>query len=275
MSLDAQRLREVLRATFGTDAELYDRLRPEYPRELFVEIERITRVRPGSRVLEVGCGTGKATRSLAQRGYAVTAVELSDTLAALARRNLKQFPNIRILTADFEKWQLPAEPFDLVVAAQALHWIDPGMRFEKLAAALAPGGYAAIFGHGHVAGGTADFFVEVQECYERFMPGTPRGLRLVEAESLAYADLGMAGSGWFETPLLRRYLWTARYTTREYINLLRTYSNHIHLESQARVELFSCIARLIDEHYSGSVEKAYVTDLVLGREGTPPETART
>ena len=80
--------RDLLRSTFNQDAERYDRARPGYPAGLFDDLAELTSIGPGSRVLEIGPGTGQATRPLAERGCRVVAVELGADLAALARRNL-------------------------------------------------------------------------------------------------------------------------------------------------------------------------------------------
>ncbi|MCW2974924.1 MAG: methyltransferase, partial [Actinomycetia bacterium] len=70
----------TLRAPFDRVAELYDRARPTYPSDLIVDVAAL-----GPRVLEIGPGTGQATRALAERGAQVTAVELGKSLAELAR----------------------------------------------------------------------------------------------------------------------------------------------------------------------------------------------
>ncbi|HEY2057143.1 MAG TPA: methyltransferase domain-containing protein, partial [Amycolatopsis sp.] len=71
-------MREQLRTTFGEDAGRYDRARPGYPAAVFEDFEA------GTRVLEIGCGTGQASVPLAARGCVLTAVELSADLAAVA-----------------------------------------------------------------------------------------------------------------------------------------------------------------------------------------------
>jgi protein-L-isoaspartate O-methyltransferase len=148
---DADRHR--LRATFAEDAELYERARPEYPAELFADLAALALLGPGSRVLEIGCGTGQATMALARLGCAVTAVELGGALAGIARRKLTGF-EARVVVTTFEDWQLPPEPFDLVVAATSFHWVDPAVRVRKSADALRPGGSLAVISTHHVAGGT-------------------------------------------------------------------------------------------------------------------------
>ena len=70
------------RTTFDAVAERYDSRRPHYPPAVFQAIEDFAGLGPGSRVLEVGCGTGHATVELARRGYDVLAVELGANMAA-------------------------------------------------------------------------------------------------------------------------------------------------------------------------------------------------
>lgn len=263
---DATR-RVHLSRTFDEDPELYDRARPGYPPELFEDLARAAGTGPGCRVLEVGAGTGKATVPLAGRGCRITAVERGAGMAAVARRRLAGFGAVEVVTADFETWPLPEEPFDAVVSATAFHWIDPAVRMAKAADALRPGGALAVVATQHVAGGSEEFFTEVQGCYERFDPATPPGLRLPAAQDVdtsAYAD-EVACSGRFGPVVFRRYEWDLTYTTAAYLDLLQTYSGHRALPPEAGEGLLGCIARLIDERYGGRVTKRYLTELRVSR----------
>lgn len=248
---------------FDEDAELYDRARPGYPPELFDDLMEVAGTGPGCRVLEVGAGTGKATLPLAERGCRIMAVELGADMAAVARRNLAGFETVEVVTADFETWPLPDEPFDAVVAATAFHWIDPAVRMAKAADALRPGGALAVVATQHVAGGSEEFFVEVQDCYERFDPATPPGLRLPAAADVDTSDHAdeVARSGRFGPVDFRRYEWDLTYTTAEYLAVLRTYSGHRALQPEVREGLLECIAGLIDRRYGGRVTKRYLTEL--------------
>ena len=89
--------RRDLGRVFNEVPELYDRVRPRYPDELFADLVTVTRTDERSSVLEVGCGTGQATRSLAALGCSVTAVEPGAEVAALARQRLATFGNVTIL----------------------------------------------------------------------------------------------------------------------------------------------------------------------------------
>src|SRR5919197_4277142 len=162
-----------VRASFDDAAALYDRARPGYPNQVFEDLAKSAALRLGSRVLEIGCGTGQAMLPLAERGYRVVAVELGERLAAVARKKLAAFPCVEVAVAAFESWPLPPEPFQAVAAATSSHWLDPEARLPRAAAALRPGGVLATIATHHVAGGTHDFFLEVQPCYERWDPRTP------------------------------------------------------------------------------------------------------
>jgi len=112
--------RERLRATFNGAAELYQQARPEYPDELLDELIRLAGLRPGGRLLEIGCATGKATLPLARRGFAITCLEIGADLAAAARHNLAAFRGMDVVAAAYERWQPPpGTAFDLVFAATA------------------------------------------------------------------------------------------------------------------------------------------------------------
>jgi SAM-dependent methyltransferase len=253
--------RQRLRATFNQAAELYDRARPGYPPALFGDLAELAGVGPGCRVLEIGPGTGQATLPLAERGCRIVAVELGAELAAVARRNLARFPQVQIVTAGFEDWPLPAEPFDVVVAATAFHWIDPAARVSKAADALRPGGVLAIIATHHIAGGDEAFFADVQACYERWDPDTPPGLRLPTAADIPTASDELDRSGRFDPPSVRRYEWEQSYSTAGYLEVLRTYSGHRAMEPTAQANLLDCIAGLIDTGYGGRLSKRYLTEL--------------
>ncbi|WP_372343193.1 class I SAM-dependent methyltransferase [Streptomyces sp. KL116D] len=269
--------RERLRRTFTQDAETYDRARPGYPPELYDDLAELAGTGPGCRVLEVGCGTGKATVPLAARGCRIVAVELGAELAAVARRRLAGHPGAEVEVAAFEDWPLPAEPFDVVLAATSFHWIDPAVRVAKSARALRPGGTLATVSTHHVAGGTADFFVEVQGCYERFDPATPPGLRLTPAADIPYdsqeapnrnvaqGNAALPGADRFEPPVFRRHERDITFTTEEYRDLLCTFSGTRDLEPAARSGLLDCVGDLIDRHYGGRVTKRYLTELRVAR----------
>jgi len=153
---------------FDEVAETYDAVRPGYPEELFDDIARLVHLEPGSRVLEVGCGTGQATLSFARRGLRVHCVEPGGSLLEVARRKLRGYP-VEFSLSRFEDWPLKKAYFDLAASGTAWHWMDPEAGYRKLSAALKPQGSIALFWNLHPTPYTG-FFQEVQEVYRRRVP---------------------------------------------------------------------------------------------------------
>jgi SAM-dependent methyltransferase len=252
-----------LRDTFDTVAALYDRARPRYPPALFDDLAGLTGIAPGARILEIGPGTGQATLALAMRGYTIIAVELGRHLAAHARDKLASFAGVEVHTADFETWPLPAEPFDLVFAATAFHWITREVGERKSARALHDGGALAIVTTTHIADDDEDFWIAVQGCYERHVPGTTPGRRLPRIDAVRDVCDEIGDTGWFESPVLRRYQWDATYTTAQYLDLMRTHSNHIALDPDVRASLLDSMAGLVDARPGGRVTARYLFRLAI------------
>ncbi len=253
-----------LRATFDEAALLYDRMRPTYPPALLDDLAELGSLAPGSKILEIGCGTGQLTVPLAARGYRVTAVELGAGLAGVARQRLAEYPDAEVVIADFDGWTAP-ESYDLVVAATSFHWLDPATRLARCRDALRPGGALAVISTEHVYGGTVPFFADAQDCYERWDPATPPGLRLESADAIPSGCTELDDSGLFAPAAGRRYEWDARYSTAEYLDVLRTYSGHRALPAVQRDGLLACIAGLIDSRYGGRITKRYLNELVVAR----------
>jgi len=259
--------RHLLRATFAEAAELYDRMRPGYPAAAFEDLANFGHFDRGARVLEIGCGTGQATRRLAERGYHVTAIELGAEMAAIARRNLATFGRVSVVVSAFEAWPLPEQPFDGVVSATAFHWVDPMVRLTKSAAALRPSGTLALISTHHIAGGDTAYFEEVQRCYERWDPSTPPGLQMPTADQVPSGAQELDASGLFQPAVTKRYAWTQTYTATEYRDLLLTYTGHRALKPTNRARLLECITGLIETRYTGRITKQYLNELCMARRG--------
>lgn len=98
---------------------------------------------PVRTALEIGAGTGKATRLFAQRGVAVTATEPDAAMLAELRQHVPA--TVKTVQAAFEDLTLN-QTYGLVYAAAALHWTNPEGRWTRMAALLEPGGVFASFG---------------------------------------------------------------------------------------------------------------------------------
>jgi SAM-dependent methyltransferase len=231
----------VLRATFDDVPELYDSARPVAPREVFDDLVELAGLEAGSRLLEIGCGTGQATVPLVKRGFEIVAVELGTSLAELARLKLAPFPHVKIVTSSFEEWDSAGERFDAVVSFNAFHWIDPEVRISKSADVLVDGGSLAVLGSSFVEHNDADpVWLELQE--DEAISGEPaRHLDDVRDRSAEFTDRGR-----FATVTRKTYTWDTTYTADAYVALLATISRYNSLDDQVRTELFERIHRRIE-----------------------------
>ena len=252
------------RYLFDRSATEYDAARPGYPRELIEQLIASSGIPDGGAVLEVGCGTGQLTVLLAERGYRVTAVELGPELSRLATANLAPFPNATVVCADFEQWGIAPDAFDIVVSAQAFHWIDPSIGYPKAHAALRSSGWLALVWNLY-PGSDAPIHSALDEDYRVNAPQLYRGFgtRSLEARVARTID-EIRASGLFDEPAVRRYPWTRTYETEDYLKLLRTFSDHLALEPPNLERLLAAVGATI-ERFGGSIDRPQVATLFLCR----------
>jgi SAM-dependent methyltransferase len=207
---------------FGEIADLYDEVRPGYPEELISDLIDLSGISASGRILEIGCGTGKATRLVLPYGRHVTCVDASAGMLAVARQTCSQFQNVEFHESKFEEWLLPPDPFDIAFAAQAFHWIEPGPSLQKIADALRPGGTLAIITSRDIREMTS-LRDAIDAAYREFAfdlrspsPGVV-GARVSEM---------IEASGLFGDVESREYRWTDEYDADIWVKFLSTNSDH-------------------------------------------------
>jgi SAM-dependent methyltransferase len=103
-------------------------------------------VRPGTRVLDVGCGVGRLMLRIARRGCFVTGVELMRPDLQSARRLLAEYQQqVELIEGDGGRIPFAADTFDFVTCTETLeHVADPGLALRELARVLKPGGHLVV-----------------------------------------------------------------------------------------------------------------------------------
>lgn len=280
--------RQDARAVFDDIAELYDAARPGYPAAAIRDLVERCAIGPASQVLEVGCGTGQATRDLARTGATIHCVERGAGLAALARRNLAAAANVRVTTTTFEDAAEAPEGYDAIVSATAFHWIDPSVSFAKAFRLLRPGGSLGLLTNAHGAGGThtrPPLAAAIRDLHRRFAPDLaswtfPSSDDLRQrcaaggdiAEVWARVERKLADpppvSDLFDPPVVSACSWLATYDRPGYLAMLASQSSYALMEPGRRRRLLDGIGELIDEQLDGTVTKQYVTILATATSRT-------
>ena len=138
---------EKRRTSFDNIAKLYDEVRPQYPSALIDDVIQKTSYKHPDLMLEVGCGTGKASIMFAEKDCQIVAIEPGRTLAEITRNKLADYPSCTVKVANFEDWEAPNNKFKVVYAAQSFHWIKPEVKYQKSADLLTEDGWLALFWH--------------------------------------------------------------------------------------------------------------------------------
>ena len=230
--------------SFGGVAEAYERFRPGYPVELF-EMVTAYAGRPVRTALEIGAGTGKATRLFARRGIAVTATEPDRSMLAELRKHVPA--NVTTVQTAFEGLR-PGERYGLVYAAAALHWTNPEGRWPRVAALLEPGGVFASFGgpfrltdpavREAVHAARAPFL----ESDEIPSPdGTPPG------HEMQWPGGELQRSEWFTDVRQAVIERQVTMTARDYVGQLSTVSAYLVLPASVRDQVFNRIRQVLPD----------------------------
>ncbi|MEV4442262.1 class I SAM-dependent methyltransferase [Streptomyces sp. NPDC049577] len=259
------------RRTFGEAAEQYEAARPGYPDRLVDDVLEFAGPGAGP-VLEVGAGTGKATLPFAARfavtGTSLTCVEPDARMAGVLARNCADLPGVAIEVGDFENLR-PSRRFGLLYCAQAWHWIDPGVRWERARAALRPGGTVALFWNDWVAAGE-DVRRALVAAHERHLADMPPHTILdarpretvMGPGSWVASEMGSGGGCTDVTH--RTYSSVHERSTSAVIDLLSSLSAYRLIPQAVREALFAEVAEVVDAH-GGMLRLETTTGLFLGR----------
>ncbi len=214
----------------------YDRLRPTYPDAIYDLV--LARIGGPGRVLEVGCGTGKASAALLERGCTVLAVEPGLRLGAFAQALLPA--GFQVVQADFEEFETE-ERFDAIWAAQSWHWVPPDRGYAHARSLLRPDGHLVL-----VWNWPTGISVDLQAAYVRQYgeeAGSPPGpIDGTIEKQRAEVD----ASGQFEPCEVFRVPWIRDHSAADYVALMNTWSPILDL-GDAKEPFLADIRSLIEQ----------------------------
>ena len=216
--------------SFGAAARMYDARRPRYPSQLIDDLLS----RGAQRVLDVGAGTGIASRQLLDKGADVLAVEPDPRMAEIAKEK-----GIPIEIGTFENWEPAERNFNLVVFGQSFHWVNPAIALPKIHSLLSTGGHLALMWNRLFP--TDPTHGDFAEIYRDYMdPGSP----LIDGSSIGIVETdgntdrlidSITASGF--TVEEHTYPRNDHYSAQHWLDLVFTYSNHLILAEDKAAQL--------------------------------------
>ena len=260
-------MRAEARRVYGEDPLGYEAGRPAYPARVDEVLTTRCGLGPGTDALEVGPGTGRATRALLARGARVVAVEPDPTLAAKLPGlvGAEGRPELQVVAAGFEEAELPEGAFDLAAAATSFHWVDQAVGLPKLGRLLRPGGWAALWWTVFGDHTRPDPFHDAT-CGLLGVPprpvGSPPAFEL--DEDARRADLaGLAGLGDVRCDMVR---WSSGRLGPDGVRAM--YASLITVRRRPpaeREQVLDALVEVAKGEFGGVVERPFVTAIYTGR----------
>ena len=230
------------RLCFDTIPEQFDRWRVHYCPALFEYFIGKAGIGKGTKILEIGSGTGQATDPVLDTGCDFTAIELGKNFSDVLRRKYGSRDNFTLVNDDFVTHDFGGERFGVIYSAAAIQWIPEPAAFSRAFGLLKPGGMLAMMYL------SADYqtpdpalFADIQKVYdEYFKPETsyPKG-------SFSYDNAVNYG---FTEPETKLFHGRRQYTADEYVQYIGTHSDHIILKEPFRTPFFEGVRAAVLAH---------------------------
>ncbi|MDP3990045.1 MAG: class I SAM-dependent methyltransferase [archaeon] len=206
-----------LKNTFGKVSELYDSSRPSYPTVLINDVLALSKIKKGDEILDVGCGSGKATVLFGGRGYDITGLDISENLLRIAEKKTYDFPEVKYVVGSFEENSFPDKSFDLIISAQAWHWVDPDKSYNVADRLLKKGGSLALFWNFEIYE-ISEFLQELEQLF------IGNCLKYIPQQDTKSIEDRIERSGLFEIYQKVDYIWNEKFTSERYLNLVKSLS---------------------------------------------------
>jgi SAM-dependent methyltransferase len=268
--------RKAGRCLFGADLDAYDRGRPGHPPRVYELLVERCGFSPGARVLEIGPGTGQATRPLVALGADVTAIEPDPRLA-------EHLPSavgpLTVVNQPLETVELPAAAFHLAIAASSFHWVEEDVGLAKLLATLRPGGWIALW---WTLFGTeerpnplheeltpildriyAEHGVEAATSPSTGEGGRPRFALDIDARTAALTEAG------FERVEHETIAWSHSWDVDGIRALYASFSPILRLDAATRVAVLDAVADVAQRRFGGEIVFPLLTSLYTACSPSP------
>ena len=246
---------------FDSIYKIYDKVRPGYPSEMFDDIFKYKNVGFGSRVFEIGIGTGKATQPFVDKQCQIASVEPGKKMARYMQKKYIDYIDFSCYNFTFEKYMGMNNTFDMIYSGTAFHRIDEQQGYEKVFKLLkSKGAFVRFAYHAGEDITRPELAREIRQLYVEYMNSSEdyKGYTLEDVKTLS----SVAEKYGFINNEYKVYHFTKDFSADEYIKLLSTYPDHMEIAEEKRKEFFNKIKNTIKNH-GGIITAHYLLDLHL------------
>ncbi|MNZ73042.1 16S ribosomal RNA methyltransferase KsgA/Dim1 family protein [compost metagenome] len=249
------------RFTFNEDTNNYEQWRPRYCHELFKDIIEYSQIEQGKKAIEIGIGTGQATKPFLDTGCELTAIELGKDLANYSKMKFLEYENFTVRNTAFEEFECPDDSIDLIYSATAFHWIPEETGYSKVLKLLKTDGTLALFwNRPFVSRESDELHQNIQNIYQKYRPSSTE-IKEHDIDKYECRKKTIEAYG-FREMVFKLYHVTRTFSSTDYIALLNTYSDHRTMPSSTRVlfenEIKEAILRFGDVIYVYDTIDLYV-----------------
>ncbi len=250
---------------FGADPAGYHEARPGYPEKVFDILRDRCGIRSGSRVFEIGPGTGIASQKLLQLGAnPLVLIEPDERLGNFLADTIgRSSPSVELKVTTFEQAELPGGWFDIGASASAFHWLEEMTSLHKISRVLRPGGWWVMWWNLFFGAPRDDEFCKASHALLDGLdlsPSSGRGGRPafgLDTET-RIANLRLCE---FENIEVESVVWAVTLDTARMIKLYRTFSPINRLAAGDQQRLLDNLAQLAENQFGGQVEIRVTTPI--------------
>jgi len=262
MTIEKRKIRswEEIVMQFENSASIYNDFSSQYPDILFDQIQHLTNIKPGDHLLEIGSGSGRATKKFSERRFKIECIEPGSKLVSLAKKSVEHNPHITFFNGIFEEWPVRVHSFDMVFSAQSFHWVDKAIKYQRVADALKDEKYLSLFWNIHFNNGSEQMNALTSLC-KSYDVLTLMTSTQMEAE-IQYNLSEITESNLFTNPVVYTFPWSSNETPQHFINFLNTGYGYQDLTKSSKRELDKRIHKIFDES-GGIINREIISVLYL------------
>lgn len=250
--------------SFNKNIDSYIIARPGYPNEMYEKINIIKNINCESKILELGCGNGIATKEIIDKWNPyIIGIEPGNELYEKLKINLVDNKKIHLENIVYEDYQ-SEECFDAIVSATSFHWMDKNIKYKKSYKLLKNNGVLILYWN-YFANNNTEIEKIINELYIKY--GFERKIKSneeIQNDKMKERNIEIESSGLFtviENSIMENVI---LYSVDRYIELLKTFPDHS-VEKKPKINEMYDKIRIELSKYNNEIYMKIRTNLIIAR----------